>query len=53
VKAAETVTRKYVVFDDDCPCFGLCAYESGRNVFVPIYRIGGQQKRFTIDTRPT
>lgn len=52
VKAAEIGTRKYVVFDDDCPGFGLCVYESGRKGFVLIYRMGGQQKRFTIGTWP-
>ena len=52
VKAAEIGTTKYVVFDDDCPGFGLCVYESGRKGFVLIYRIGGQQKRFTIGTWP-
>jgi hypothetical protein len=53
VKAAEIGTRKYVVFDDDCPGFGLCVYESGRKGFVLIYRIAGQQKRFTIGVWPT
>jgi integrase len=52
VKAAEIGTRKYVVFDQDCAGFGLCVYESGRKGFVLIYRIGGQQKRFTIGTWP-
>jgi hypothetical protein len=52
VKAAEIGTRMYVVFDDDCPGFGLCVYESGRNGFVLIYRICGQQRRFTIGTWP-
>ncbi len=52
VKAAEIGTRKYVVFDQDCAGFGLCVYESGRKGFVLIYRMGGQQKRFTIGTWP-
>ena len=52
VKAAEIGTRKYVVFDQDCAGFGLCVYDSGRKGFVLIYRIAGQQKRFTIGTWP-
>ncbi len=48
VKAAEIGHRKYVLFDEDCPGFGLCVYLSGRKGFVLIYRIAGQQKRFTI-----
>ena len=52
VKAAEIGSRKYVLFDEDTPGFGLCVYESGRKGFVLIYRMGGQQKRFTIGTWP-
>jgi integrase len=53
VKAAEIGHRKYVLFDEDCPGFGLCVYLSGRKGFVLIYRIAGQQKRFTIGVWPT
>lgn len=38
VKAAEIGSRKYVLFDEDCPGFGLCVFESGRKGFVLIYR---------------
>ncbi len=41
VKAAEIGSRKYVLFDEDTPGFGLCVYESGRKGFVLIYRIAG------------
>jgi hypothetical protein len=53
VKAAEIGSRKYVLFDEDTPGFGLCVYTTGRKGFVLIYRIAGQQKRFTIGVWPT
>ena len=53
VKAAAIGSRKYVLLDEDTPGFGLCVYESGRKGFVLIYRIAGQQKRFTIGVWPT
>ena len=53
VKAAEIGTRKYVVFDEDCPGFGLCVFESGRKGFVLIYRAAGRQRRMTIGTWPS
>ncbi len=53
VKAAEIGSRKYVVFDEDCPGFGLCVFESGRKGFVLIYRAAGRQRRFTIGTWPS
>lgn len=53
VKAAEIGSRKYVLFDEDCPGFGLCVFESGRKGFVLIYRAAGRQRRFTIGTWPS
>ena len=53
VKAAEIGSRKYVLFDEDCPGFGLCVFESGRKGFVLIYRAAGRQRRSTIGTWPT
>jgi len=53
VKAAEIGTRKYVVFDEDCPGFGLCVFLSGRNGFILIYRAAGRQRRMTIGTWPS
>lgn len=53
VKAAEIGSRKYVVFDEDCPGFGLCVFESGRKGFVLIYRAAGRPRRFTVGTWPS
>ena len=53
VKAAEIGSRKYVVFDEDCPGFGLCVFESGRKGFVLIYRAAGRQRRMTVGTWPS
>ena len=53
VKAAEIGSRKYVLFDEDTPGFGLCVCTTGRKGFVLIYRIAGHQKRFTIGVWPT
>lgn len=52
-EGAEIGSRKYVLFDEDTPGFGLCVYTTGRKGFVLIYRIAGQQKRFTIGVWPT
>jgi integrase len=53
VKAAEIGERKYVIFDEACPGFGLCVFESGRKGFILIYRAAGRQRRMTIGAWPS
>lgn len=53
VKAAEIDSRKYVIFDEACPGFGLCVFESGRKGFILIYRAAGRQRRMSIGAWPS
>lgn len=53
VKAADIGSRKYVIFDEACPGFGLCVFESGRKGFILIYRAAGRQRRMSIGAWPS